>query len=291
MRSALRAGWVCLLYFCFAGLAGCASSCGAQRQVVAVDVFDDADASTLVDMASAEVLAKEGASRLPGFSVALGATSGERWQLSVRFRLATERREADGKVRRALGASATLVRLGDGEGPEQLSAEAMEADSFEAGASAAPLLETLMTELSRRLATSARLSGADPKALEAAIGSDDEHARAVAIAMVADRKMPALRPKLEGLLTSGDIGPREAMRVAGALVKLGQPSSGAALIEAISRWPELTVPLIFSLSRLGGSEAAGYLFTVSSGHEVPQVREAAAEALRELERKAQGAHP
>lgn len=258
----------------------CARACRDDRPVVDVEVAVAVASPFSIEAERAEARLADHLERVPGYEARPAGPSETGWQLRAEVRLASERQADEDPAlrRRALGLGVELLRLGDGPGPGRHAAEALEVRVQAPEASPRPLIEAAMETVMGRLEVAVRLSEADPATLREALAGDDAHARAVALEVVRTRRLGALRPEVEARLAHPDTGPREAMRLVGALEALGDPAAASAMIDAVSRFPELTVPVLFTLGRLGGAEAEGYLLTVAAGHPDPRVRAAAHEA-------------
>lgn len=252
--------------------------------MIDVDVLP-VDAPFELDTGSARDRLVERVGSMPGFSVRSARKDEVGWQLSLQVRLATDRADPEAPARRrhrAIGVGVELRRLGDGPGPGVLAAEALESESVPASAEPQALFLRAIDTVMERLAVSAELSSADPAKLGEALAEGDDHARATAVQVIRERQMVELRPALEARMLADQTGPREVMQIAGALGSLQDPEAAGAIIDAISRHPELTVPLLFVLGELGGREAEAYLLTVEAGHERAPVRSAARDALDSL---------
>jgi len=101
-------------------------------------------------------------------------------------------------------------------------------------------------------------------------------------ALVARRNRAAIPALVERL--RGD-DPLEVRRAIGGLVELQAREAVPELIE-ISRGkdPGFLRELVYALGAIGGDEAQAYLYTMSQGHDQPAVRDAARQALEEMER-------
>jgi HEAT repeat protein len=108
--------------------------------------------------------------------------------------------------------------------------------------------------------------------------------RELAIAVLAERRDPAVVPALLGRLQSEDV--TVVRRTIGQLVEIGDDRASIALID-LSRGKDLGFQreLLFALGSLGGEEAEAYLFTVAQGHDQPAIRAVAAQALEELKNR------
>lgn len=262
-------------------LAAALGGCTAKNTVVDVTVYGGESAFTL-DLDGARRGLGERVGQWPDFRLGTSEADPPHWQLTAEVRLATERTadEDPSQRRRALGLSGELRRLTkEGEGPRQLSAEALVSEVVKPGSSAHPLMERALDELSERLAAALRLVNGNDADFEAALASEDAHLRATAIDLIARSRRVGLRPALEKRMLADEASPREVMRIVGVLGRMKDPAAAPAIIDAISRHPELNVPLVFALGELGGPTAEAYLLTVKAGHDRPEVRAAAAEAL------------
>jgi len=80
---------------------------------------------------------------------------------------------------------------------------------------------------------------------------------------------------------------RLAHRVVATLAQIGDPRAVPALIDlSQSTDPTAGLRIVRFIGDIGGAEAEGYLLTLSSGHPDPRMRQAAREALDELEARA-----
>lgn len=266
-------------------LASC-GSCSGTRPIVDVQlVGPGAGAGLAIDEALGRRHLGTAAKGLEGFSVRPAGDEEVGWQLTVRIQLATERvdDEDPSKLRRGLGASAVLRRLvGGEEGRDRFAAEVLEVRLADPGSSTDAHLVGTLDRLMGRLALTLSLAEAPPARVAEAVQSEDAFERAVAVRTVKVRSLAAAVPALEARMKDDQVTMQEALRIAGTLSTLGQPSSAGALIDVISRFPEASIPLIFLLGQIGGREAEAYLFTVRSGHQEPSVRDAARQALEEM---------
>ncbi len=105
---------------------------------------------------------------------------------------------------------------------------------------------------------------------------------AATLALVARRNRAAIPALVERL--RGD-DPLEVRRAIGGLVELQAREAVPELIE-ISRGkdPGFLRELVYALGAIGGDEAQAYLYTMSQGHDQPAVRDAARQALEEMNR-------
>ena len=94
------------------------------------------------------------------------------------------------------------------------------------------------------------------------------------------------------MVRNEDEAPTLVLMAIGALVELKDPRAVGPLIEAGRRKNSAYVAqVVYAVAQLGGREAQAYLFTISSGHPDPALREAAKEALQELEKRNKPSSP
>lgn len=111
--------------------------------------------------------------------------------------------------------------------------------------------------------------------------SGSPRVRDLALKALADRRSPAAVPGLIERLSDDD--PRVADRAIGALAEIGDRRAVMPLIELGHRRGGRDLAQIARIvGDLGGPEARTWLDTLAIGHELPEVRAAAAEALAEL---------
>lgn len=283
--NGLRATWAVLV------LTACRP---AANDVVSVDlVIKDRQARLDFDLEEGRSYLESKLSRISGFRLGEPSPGESGWQLTARLPLVTDRTDdADLKMRRrAIGVDLSLRRLGAGEGTGEYRVEVMERAVVPPSTPAQPFLERALDAALARMATSVRLASGKAKTLKEAVLGPDEHARAVATEYVRTRRLEEVAPALVKRLAMKDTGPQETLRIAGALRVVGGESASTALIDAISRHPQVAVPLLFVLAEVGGGDAEAYLFTVSSGHPQAEVRKAAEEALAERARRVGSDHP
>jgi hypothetical protein len=105
---------------------------------------------------------------------------------------------------------------------------------------------------------------------------------AATLALVARRNRAAIPALVERL--KGD-DPLEVRRAIGGLVELQAREAVPELIEiSRGRDPGFLRELVYALGAIGGEEAQAYLYTMSQGHDQPAVRDAARQALEEMNR-------
>jgi hypothetical protein len=115
------------------------------------------------------------------------------------------------------------------------------------------------------------------------LGSDNPRVREEAIRVLGDRRSVEAIPSLIERLRDPD--PLLAERAAGALAQIGDPRAVGPLIDYSRRRDDGAYTARFAriVGDIGGGEARGYLQTLESGHPDARVREAAREALQELD--------
>lgn len=119
--------------------------------------------------------------------------------------------------------------------------------------------------------------------LQREVRSSDALIREAAVSALVQRRNRAAIPALVAQLREDD--PLEVRRAMGGLVELQAREAVPELIE-ISRGkdPGFLRELVYALGAIGGEEAQAYLYTMSQGHDQPAVRDAARQALEELNR-------
>jgi HEAT repeat protein len=138
------------------------------------------------------------------------------------------------------------------------------------------------------LAIGVRAEAKKVDGLIADLGSKDARVRETAVRILGERRSREAVPALLERLGRED--GRIGHRVVGALAQIGDERAVPALIE-LSRGadPSLTARLVPFIGDIGGAETQGYLLTLSSGHQDPRVRAAAAQALEDLATRAKDA--
>ncbi len=129
-----------------------------------------------------------------------------------------------------------------------------------------------------------KLAAGDTAAIVAAIDGKDEDLRDEGVRLAAERKEAAAVPALVKLLKSDDHAVRD--RAIGALAAIGDRRAVRPLTE-VAKFNELSdLPKVLdALATIGGPEARAYLEFVASGHDNPEMRELAKQALGHLERR------
>jgi hypothetical protein len=129
-----------------------------------------------------------------------------------------------------------------------------------------------------------KLAGGDAGAIVAAIDGPDDELREEAMRLAGERKESAAVPPLLKRLKSDDAAVRD--RAIGALAAIGDARAVRPLTE-VAKFNDLTdLPKVLdALATIGGPEARSYLEFVASGHENPEMRDLAKEALTHLDRR------
>ncbi len=168
---------------------------------------------------------------------------------------------------------------------------AAEPVGLEPGGLRAALERAARSALSRAVSTLALERAAETKstaALVADLDAAEVPARLAAVRALADRGEHGAVPALMSALEDRDPAVVEA--AVGGLAQLGDPRAAPALIElARRRGSEETAAMAHILGDLGGEDARAWLVTMASGHPDAAVREAAHEALAQLEARSEGA--
>lgn len=118
--------------------------------------------------------------------------------------------------------------------------------------------------------------------LVADLKSEDLRPREYALRVLAERHNPAAVPVLLEKLKSQDAD--EVRRSIGLLVELRDPRAVPPLIDlARGKDPLFLREIVYALGAIGGDEAEAYLYTMQEGHDQPAIRDAAKQALEELQ--------
>lgn len=219
----------------------------------------------------------------------------EKWQLDLRVGLVTERRadpeasrapDAD-VVHRAVGVTLKLHALGATERvPSNVRVSALITRDEAREVPLAKLAEDAVVEGGHRMQTAMDLYWGPESAVQAGLKSEVEWKRGISADAAGARALKSAVSPLISLVKAKDEAPEIVVKAVGALLAIGDPRAAPAIIDACRHQsPRYVVQMLFALGVLGGRQAQGYLFTVQSGHPDPAVREAAASALEELERR------
>lgn len=170
----------------------------------------------------------------------------------------------------------TLVEAGVGRVPRPAPGERQEPAWREAFSAA-------VAEASAGLRRALAAEGQPTDQLLRDLEAEDPRLREQAIRVLGERRSREAVPGLIARLRDPDL--RLAERAAGALAQIGDPRAVGPIIDFTQRLDEgpYTPRYARIIGDIGGSEARGYLLTLESGQVDPQVREAAREALQDLE--------
>jgi hypothetical protein len=129
-----------------------------------------------------------------------------------------------------------------------------------------------------------KLAAGDTQTIVAAIDGPDDDLREEAMLLAGERKETAAVPALLKRLKSDDHAARD--RAIGALAAIGDTRAVRPLTE-VAKFNELgDLPKVLdALATIGGPEARSYLEFVASGHDSPEIRDLAKEALVHLDRR------
>jgi hypothetical protein len=140
-----------------------------------------------------------------------------------------------------------------------------------------------VAEASARVRRAIAAEGQPTEKLIRALEAEDPRVREEAIRVLGERRSREAVPALVARLRDPDL--RLAERAVGALAQIGDPRAVGPIIDFTQRLEEGPYSPRYAriVGDLGGSEARGYLLTLESGQVEPEVREAAREALRDME--------
>jgi hypothetical protein len=170
-------------------------------------------------------------------------------------------------------------------------AQPVEGDALEGRQEAARrALDQVLDRLVKEARVYLDARGHDDARLVKELRSPDALLRDAAVSTLVQRRNRAAIPALVERLKGDD--PLEIRRAIGGLVELQAREAVPELIE-ISRGkdPGFLRELVYALGAIGGDEAQAYLYTMSEGHDQPAVRDAAKQALEELNRHGRRAQP
>src|SRR5262249_26294256 len=179
-------------------------------------------------------------------------------------------------IRRTVGDVRSSYEL-DSIGRARISGESLDEKQVAARRALGSALDELVTSAALQLAALDKRDSDLGKDLR----SRDVRVRQCAIRVLADRKNPAVEPALLEELKSCEID--SVRRAISGLVELKDARAVPALID-LGRGQDLNFlrEIVFALGAIGGEEAEAYLYTVAQGHDDPEIRESAQQALREL---------
>lgn len=153
-----------------------------------------------------------------------------------------------------------------------------------------PLLEAAVRSAFESLGRQIALGDQPTARVIDALQDEDRDLRAHAISLLAARRDPQAFDALVRMLEDED--QVIALRAVGAVVALGDARGVKVLTDLTHRKPASFVrQIVYAVGAIGGAEAEAYLFTVATGHPDAAVKQAAEEALGELQRRAGTARP
>jgi HEAT repeats/Peptidase S24-like len=296
LRWALMALSRALLLLALVGVvAGCKKAPPPPAAPVVVDVRVEDRTPQTGELPRADVaaLAKKAAEAIgaSGLPVVDGGAGGASFKLRVQVRLdGGEDAAAKKGVLRAF-VEAKLVPVGaapDALGFEQAAVAEHTYNVGELGdrevAFRAHALRAV-EEVVRGLGARAKLARSGPTELLAALRGSDEDLQEEAVRLAGERKEPQAVPPLLDMLKSEDPAVRD--RAIGALAAIGDRRAVHPLTE-VAHFRELSeLPKILdALAAIGGEEAQSYLEFVASGHDSPEMRDLAKQALEHLAERA-----
>ena len=181
------------------------------------------------------------------------------------------------------------VRRSGEEGVERIALQAtrnqaVEGDALEGRQEAARrALDQVMDRLVKEARVQLDARKRDDARLVKDLRAQDPLVRDAAISALVARRSRAAIPALVERLRGDD--PLEVRRAIGGLVELQAREAVPELIEiSRGRDPGFLRELVYALGAIGGEEAQAYLYTMAQGHDQPAVRDAARQALEEMER-------
>jgi hypothetical protein len=129
-----------------------------------------------------------------------------------------------------------------------------------------------------------KLADGNAPAIAAAIDGDDEDLREEAMRIAAERHVKEAVPPLLRRLKSEEPALRD--RAIGALSEIGDARAVRPLTEVAKFYDVTDLPKVLdALATIGGAEARSYLEFVADGHDNPEMRELAKQALGHLDRR------
>jgi hypothetical protein len=214
-----------------------------------------------------------------------GARDGIDYKLQVSVELAWGDRELRALV------EAKLSRIGAAPGEPPIVSRGGAARAIEEKTDRALALhvhvERLTDDVMKSLAAQAKLHLGGSAELAAALAGNDPDLIEEATRVAAQKKDRAAVPALIAILSREDDAARD--RALGALIEIGDRRAVKPITE-LSRFRDIEqMPkIIDAVASLGGDEAKAYLEFVASGHDDPEVRNLAKEALARLVRRSDG---
>jgi hypothetical protein len=116
------------------------------------------------------------------------------------------------------------------------------------------------------------------------LNSQSSEDRLYVLRALRDRRVPEMTPRIIEMLSDPD--PDVAMEAIGVLVTQKEQRAAVPLIRmAQGRDLVFLFQIITALAEIQGPVAKGFLFTLAAGHDSPEVRKRAREALGQIERR------
>jgi len=116
------------------------------------------------------------------------------------------------------------------------------------------------------------------------LNSQSTEDRLYVLRALRDRRVPEMMPRIVEMLSDPD--PDVAMEAIGVVVAQKEQRAAVPLIRmAQGRDKVFLFQIITALAEIQGPVAKGFLFTLAAGHDLPDVRERAKEALGQIERR------
>lgn len=249
--------------------------------VVAVDVVGARSDGPSLQADALESAVREALAGVQGLSLRPARPDEVPHQVRIEVGVASAQPAAGGGVRRTVGLGLDLFSLSDREGFSVTGLAHVEGgddDGWRQPRDEA--LATAVDRLGQRLA----LEHARPARVVEALAASDEFVRRAAIAVAARRELNGAVEPLSALIRAEDTPEPVILEAVGALAAIGDPAGAPAVIDAARGRPPAYLPqLIHALTRIGGPQARGYLFTLRQGHPSAAIRAEAKDALRALE--------
>jgi hypothetical protein len=122
------------------------------------------------------------------------------------------------------------------------------------------------------------------------LNSQSREDRLYVLRALRDRRVPEMTPRIIEMLSDPD--PDVAMEAIGVLVAQKEQRAAVPLIRmAQGRDLVFLFQIITALAEIQGPVAKGFLFTLAAGHDSPEVRKRAREALGQIERRGEAERP
>jgi hypothetical protein len=258
---------------------GCAR--GPLIERLTVDVVEGAEVLGL-DRASVTAEVK-GALQQAGFRFGDAPSDGSGWRLDLALGAQEPNvaKEAEGRVAATLSFKQRGRPAFDLVYRARRSAKANAIEAIQGASREA--MSAVLRHLALEGAALLKLEKEQPLAWEKALARGGPEGNAALTLLVRTHNVKAA-PALVLKLSGDDDELRQAM---GLVVELGEPNLAKPMIEATQGRPlALQRELIFALASLGGPDSLAYLDLVAQGHDAPELRAWATQALEELQRNA-----